>query len=319
MINSQNTEDYLRAIKANFQTTDQLVVIVTPGPVENKSRYDAIKQLCCIQLALPSQFIRAVTLKREKFLSICPNIVVQITCKLGGYPWAVSLTLSGAMYIGIDIYHKKQIRKESVVAFVATLNSTATRWYSKCLIKADFTDLADPGHLFQSMTDSLHRYRLVNNCLPKCVMIYRDDVGTSKQNLCNVEFNPLMSAIQRVYNPDPSGTTMPHITFLTVAKRIGTKLFSVTRDRYSNDIRVDNAQSGTILELGSKIDQFYLVSQKITKSTAVPVRLNVMKNTSDLVSIEMIQAISYKLCYLYYNTAMVARQPAPGMVRKKRS
>lgn len=317
MIDNSNVNTYLHAIKQNYQPEDQFVVIMTPDSFEVKSRYDAIKQLCTVQLGIASQFIRISTMNSQKFQSICPNIIVQITCKLGGYPWAVSMPMNGAMFIGVDIYHKTQIRKESVLAFVASLNNTASQWYSRCFIKKDTSDMANGNHLYEATAQALIKYHYKNGTLPKYILIYRDDVGTSPENLCNVEFNPMMGAIQHVYNKTSNNITIPHVTFMTVAKRITTKIFKKDSSRCDSEISIDNASSGTILDIDDgNISRFFLVSQKMVKSTACPVRISVLRNTTDEVTIEMLQLVSYKLTYLYYNTAMISRQPAPGMVKK---
>ena len=161
---------------------------------------------------------------------------------------------------------------------------------------------------------------------------------------------------------DENGNVMPYVVFMTVAKRISVKLFvdeeedevldpatllsnneipSVTPlidwgEENDPDVvgkpRVKNPPSGTILTQNTeRFDQFYLVSQKTTKTCACPIRIRVLRNSAshrnglraasqasedqpDLLTSHYLQSLSYKLCYLYFNTASICRQPAPGMV-----
>ena len=100
--------------------------------------------------------------------------------------------------------------------------------------------------------------------------------------------------------------------------------------------QVKNPPSGTVLTMNAeRFDQFYLVSQKSTVTAACPIRVRVLRNSGskrngtlaatglsaeetaeeDLISLATLQSVSYKLCYLYYNSTSICRQPAPGMVR----
>lgn len=102
--------------------------------------------------------------------------------------------------------------------------------------------------------------------------------------------------------------------------------------------QVKNPPSGTVLTMNAeRFDQFYLVSQKSTITAACPIRVRVLRNSGskrngtlaaglfaeataaeeeDLLSLATLQSVSYKLCYLYYNSTSICRQPAPGMVRR---
>lgn len=312
---------YVLAVKNNYETEDQLVVLITPEPYEVKARYDEIKRLCTVQLGIASQFVRACTMLRNNFHTICPNILVQITCKLGGYPWGVAMPMANVMYIGIDIYHKKQVRKTSVFGFVASLNSIATRWYSKTFFKSSTLDLAEPRDVVEAMTEALKRYRSMNGFLPQYIIIFRDDVGLPIPMLISTEFDPIMFAIDQVYeNPELSDFIFckPHVSFLTVAKRISTKLYLMTCEHDGQSVVVENVPTGTIMPLNNiNYEQFFLVSQKVAKACCSPVRVRILKNTTDELSGSQLQLISYKLCYLFYNTASVIRQPAPGQYAHK--
>ena len=55
------------------------------------------------------------------------KVAVQMSCKLGGQPWAVDIPLKKVMVVGYDTYHDTVDKKKSVGALVATLNDSFTR------------------------------------------------------------------------------------------------------------------------------------------------------------------------------------------------
>src|SRR5690606_29489022 len=56
---TSNTDDFVTAIKNNFDNEDKIIVVITPGNIEIKERYDAIKKFCTVQLGIPTQIIRS--------------------------------------------------------------------------------------------------------------------------------------------------------------------------------------------------------------------------------------------------------------------
>ncbi|KAH9397441.1 Piwi-like protein 2 [Tyrophagus putrescentiae] len=330
----------------------------------------------------------------RKLETITPAILVQMVCKLGGAPWGVrmpglgvSLNSSSSphplhlvMYVGIDIYHRKSLKRRSVIGFVASTNSQATGWYSRAYVKVeDTSDLCEGDFLAEATRLALLRYRFFNRRLPTSVVIYRDDVGVPLEKLLRVEYEAMEAAIRGVYSSEEvnrESAPLPVIVFMTVAKRISTKLFvrdededrfcpplsPATIDRISGSEssqpsrmdpqsrddnpammmipQVKNPPSGTVLTMNAeRFDQFYLVSQKSTVTAACPIRVRVLRNSGskrngtlaatglsaeetaaeeeDLLSLATLQSVSYKLCYLYYNSTSICRQPAPGMYAHK--
>ena len=216
-----SADDFLLAIKACYSPEDRILVVVTPGSVEVKGRYDRIKQLCSLQLGLATQFVRGATLGagNRKLETITPAILVQMVCKLGGAPWGVRMPGLGVslnssfsssphplhlvMYIGIDIYHRKSLKRRSVIGFVASTNSQATGWYSRAYVKVeDTSDLCEGDFLAEATSSALLRYRFFNRRLPTSVVIYRDDVGVPLEKLLRVEYEAMEAAIRGVYSSE---------------------------------------------------------------------------------------------------------------------
>ena len=113
-------------------------------PTPRDDRYSAVKTLCCAQAALPSQMINFKTISNPgKLRSVAQKIAMQVNCKLGGELWAVHIPMKTMMVCGVDVYHDPTRRGMSVVGFVASVNSTITRWYSRCKYQAPGQEVID--------------------------------------------------------------------------------------------------------------------------------------------------------------------------------
>ena len=66
---TDNTQCYLRAVRENLTPNIQIVVAIFP--TSRDDRYNAFKQLCCVEAPVPSQVSFAVAL--------CTNVHVLIT------------------------------------------------------------------------------------------------------------------------------------------------------------------------------------------------------------------------------------------------
>lgn len=116
--------------------------------------------------------INARTLSNEaKNRSIVAKIALQMNCKMGGTLWAIKIPLKNVMICGIDTYHDANKKENSVSAFVASLNATYTRWYSRAVIQKSKEELMNG--LVISLVTGLEAYRQMNNTLPEKIIMYR--------------------------------------------------------------------------------------------------------------------------------------------------
>lgn len=65
------------------------------------------------------------------------------------------------MVIGVDIYHDAAGKKQSICGFVASMNRTCTRWYSKCMLQPVGQELVDLLKI--CFTSALQKYHQVSN------------------------------------------------------------------------------------------------------------------------------------------------------------
>ena len=102
------------------------------------------------------------------------------------------------MVVGIDTYHDSSTRGRSVGGFIASTNSTLTKYHTQCLFQDSGQELADK--LKECMTGllsmcwlimmcmyscavALRKYNELNNGLPDRIIVYRDGVGDGQVSL----------------------------------------------------------------------------------------------------------------------------------------
>lgn len=275
--------------------------MVIISPTLRQDLYKAIKKVCCVEQPIASQVILAKTLSNPKRVrSIVQKIALQINCKLGGSLWTLKIPVSNWMIIGIDTFHNKG-SKFSIYGFTATLNDTFTRYYSTAV--QQLQELGDSVTV--CLTKSLIKYREINGCFPKQIIVFRDGVGDGQlQSVKNYELEQLNQCLKNM-------EIVAEVAFVVVQKRINTRIFGTTNG--TNGAFV-NPQPGTIVDTTVTklyMSDFYLVSQHSNQGTVSPTHYIVLHNTNTNLTADKIQQLSYKLCHLYYNWCGSISVPAP--------
>ncbi|XP_033157576.1 protein argonaute-3 isoform X2 [Drosophila mauritiana] len=225
-----------------------------------------------------------------------------MNCKLGGSLWTVKIPFKNVMICGIDSYHDPSNRGNSVAAFVASVNSSYSQWYSKAVVQTKREEIVNG--LSASFEIALNIYRKRNGKLPTNVIIYRDGIGDGQLNTC---LNYEIPQFEMV-----CGNHIK-ISYIVVQKRINTRIFS------DSGIHLENPLPGTVVDqhiTKSNMYDFFLVSQMVRQGTVTPTHYVVLRDDCNY-GPDIIQKLSYKLCFLYYNWAGTIRIPACCMYAHK--
>jgi len=203
--------------------------------------------------------------------------------------------------VGIDTYHDSAKKGRSVGGFVASLNGSFTRYYSKTIFQSSMQELIDG--LKTCMTAALRKWHQVNNGLPERIMVYRDGVGDGQLSaVFEHECSQILDAAMQIGN-----NYSPKLTVIVVKKRINTRFFSPAGQNLANP------GPGTVIDTSVTRPEwydFFVVSQSVRQGTVTPTHYNVVYDTSGLRP-DHIQRLTYKLCHLYYNWPGTIRVPAP--------
>lgn len=111
--------------------------------------------------------------------SIVNKILIQINAKIGGIPWAVDnlpLMDKPTMICGMDVFHSTSLGKKSVLALTASMNVTATKYWSTSVIQVE-TGQEASHDLCTGMLKALEAFKKQNGKFPERVVFYRDGVG----------------------------------------------------------------------------------------------------------------------------------------------
>ncbi|XP_016898276.1 piwi-like protein 2 isoform X3 [Cynoglossus semilaevis] len=300
-LRDDRTDCYIRSIhcQLNNEPNMQLVVCIIAG--NRDDLYSAIKRLCCVKSPIPSQAINIRTISQPlKLKSIAQNILLQMNSKLGGELWTVNVPLKHLMVVGVDVHHDAVRSHQSVMGFVASVNSSFTRWYSRVTFQTPSEELIRGFRV--SFLAALQKYHEVNHTLPEKIVVYRD--GVSQGQLKMVEQYEIPQLLT-CFNIFPSYA--PKLVFIVVQKRINTMLYSWVENNFVAP------PPGTILDhtLTEKdwVD-FYLVAHHVHQGCGLPTHYVCLYNTANLTP-DHLQRLTYKMCHLYWNCPSIIRVPAP--------
>jgi aubergine-like protein len=93
-LDNDRTSSYVEACKA-VPPTNQITVFLLPN--NNKERYDAVKKIFCIDHPMASQaVVRKTVDNKQRLMSVCTKIGIQMASKLGAEPWALDIPVSSS-------------------------------------------------------------------------------------------------------------------------------------------------------------------------------------------------------------------------------
>ncbi|KAF7199718.1 piwi-like protein 2 isoform X1 [Nothobranchius furzeri] len=300
-LRDDRTDTYVKTIHGllNSEPNLQLVVCIMVG--NRDDLYSAIKKLCCVNSPIPSQAINVRTIsQQQKLRSVAQKILLQVNSKLGGELWTVSVPLKNLMVIGVDVHHDTSKKHQSVMGYVASLNSSLTRWYSRVTFQAPTEELIIG--LRVCLLASLQKYYEVNHSLPDKIVVYRDGVSDGQLNMVEqYEIPQLLQCFSTFPNYEPK------LAFIVVQKRISTTLYSWTANSFGIP------PPGTVLDhtltQRNWVD-FYLMAHHIRQGCGLPTRYISLYNTANLTP-DHLQRLTFKMCHLYWNWSGTIRVPAP--------
>ena len=90
------------------------------------------------------------------------------------------------MICGIDTYHDSAKKHGSVCAFIATCNSSYTKYFSRATLQETHQELS--SNLSITVKSACEHYKRVNGVFPEKIIIYRDGVSDGQLALVNCLF-----------------------------------------------------------------------------------------------------------------------------------
>nr|XP_055151599.1 piwi-like protein 2 isoform X1 [Symphalangus syndactylus]XP_055151600.1 piwi-like protein 2 isoform X1 [Symphalangus syndactylus]XP_055151601.1 piwi-like protein 2 isoform X1 [Symphalangus syndactylus] len=294
-------ETYVRTIQSTLGAEGKIQMVVCIIMGTRDDLYGAIKKLCCVQSPVPSQVINVRTIGQPTRLrSVAQKILLQINCKLGGELWGVDIPLKQLMVIGMDVYHDPSRGMRSVVGFVASINLTLTKWYSRVVFQMPHQEIVDSLKL--CLVGSLKKFYEVNHCLPEKIVVYRDGVSDGQlKTVANYEIPQLQKCFEAFENYQPK------MVVFVVQKKISTNLYLAAPQNFVTPT------PGTVVDhtiTSCEWVDFYLLAHHVRQGCGIPTHYVCVLNTANL-SPDHMQRLTFKLCHMYWNWPGTIRVPAP--------
>ena len=93
------------------------------------------------------------------------------------------------MICGMDVFHSTSLGKKSVLAITASINQSATKYWSTCVIQNELGQEASHS-LNQGMTKAVEAFKKANGAAPARIIFYRDGVGEGQvAGICKPEID----------------------------------------------------------------------------------------------------------------------------------
>jgi aubergine-like protein len=303
----------------------QAVILLLPGRKKAAPFYDECKNFLLTRCPIPSQVVLIPTITAGKNLrSIINKVLIQICAKVGGTPWSVTdfpFVDVPTMVVGIDVFHKTAMKKDSLLAFCGTVNKHLSRYWSTIDIHAPGEEIGKG--MQNAVRKCLLAFRETNaGRYPARIVVFRDGVSDSqRKTLEEIEVKAFLRAFDELVASHEL-KEKPEMIFVCVNKRMTAKFFS--GDNLHKD-GLSNPDQGTVVseEITTGKD-FYLISQKTNQGSATPTHYFILsyytnedgkyvekteKIPEDIM--QKIQVFTYKLCYMYYNWSGSIKVPAP--------
>ncbi|XP_078812582.1 piwi-like protein 2 isoform X1 [Oryzias latipes] len=300
-LRDDRTETYVKSIHSQLTSEPHLQLVVCVIEGNRDDLYSAIKKLCCLKCPVPSQVINVRTIsQQQKLRGIAQKILLQLNSKLGGELWTVGIPLKSLMVVGVDVHHDTSKKHQSVMGFVASVNSSLTHWYSRVTFQTPTEELISGFRA--CFLSTLQKYYELNHDLPQKIVVYRDGVSDGQLKMVELyEIPQLIKCFETFPNYEPK------LVFIVVQKRINTILYSSSANGFSS------VPAGTVLDhtLTNKdwVD-FYLTAHDIRQGVGLPTHYVTLYNTANLTP-DHLQRLTFKMCHLYWNWPGTIRVPAP--------
>lgn len=294
---------FVQAVKSVASDATAVLIIL---PRQDKEKYDAVKKFCTVERGLISQVVTAkLMMDDRKARGAATKIGIQIAAKVGGEPWRIHIPMGATMICGYDTYHDTSNRGRSFGAFVASMNETYTRWWSK----ADTHDKVDElsSHLSENVKLAMEQFKRANNDqYPRRIIIYRDGVSDGQLNhVFNIEVKQIKEAIKSPGNE-------ARLAFVVVNKQVGARFYMKLGQKQGEDFFVNPSPGCVVDDWVTRQERFdfYLVSQFTRNGTVTPTYYNIIHEDSGLDASKH-QLLAYKLCHSYFNWSGTVRVPSP--------
>lgn len=314
------------------QNSTQLVLMLIPNK-DSPKVYQRFKRKMIADLPCISQVVKSETIrKRQSIAAVLSKVVLQINAKFSGPLWNItiskdleqdiiqeSLKTTPFSIVGLDVYRNNM--GERTLAMTATIDKSYSQYFSMSatLDKEEWQSslLHEIQNLFRHALLCFAGANGANHgILPDKIVVYRASVSSEDMDLVSAEIQAMQEVLDvlvvKIFGRKPEDR--PKITFIAIARRGNMRIFA------HDEKGAKNPETGTVVDdpvlCASGIPSFYLISQAISKGSAIPSFYSVLLNENNF-NMDVIQNLTYRLCLMFFNSASAVRVPAPVLYATK--
>ncbi|KAN0023822.1 hypothetical protein ACTFIV_008209 [Dictyostelium citrinum] len=275
-------------------------------PQNQPNVYQEIKRKSLVELKVLTQCIFPRTFYKGR--SVTNKLKQQVIAKLGFAPWGINQPIFNGviprktMTIGIDVGHNSDMKGNSVVGFVATIDDNFHNYFSSSFFqKRPGKEIIDS--LEEATKEAMLRYYSFNSCLPELVIVYSDGVGDGMLDIVKMTE---IAAMKKGFAGTPSSWGLkPKLMYVIVKKNTNARFFT-------DGQTIGDPPPGTLVD--SKITHlgwydFFLVSQVSFNGSVNPTHYHVLLDEQKMPS-DFFQLFTFQMCHLYFNFEKSIRVPA---------
>jgi len=322
---SNQLEDMTLLLQQKLTPTTQLVLLLAPRK-DSRRVYRLFKQATVSHESkhpCVTQVVRSETLrKRHAIAAVLSRIVLQINAKFCGPLWHVDLesplthplfTLP-TMVIGMDEYRSPG--GDRYLGFVASLDTNSTEYYSNAWPLTGDPRRSASEKIQEGLKEAILRFVERNDGIaPEHFVVYRASVQPEEWAAVQAtEIEAMELVLHELRSRKASGSH--HLTFIAITRRTSMRFFVVGQDKST----AKNPDPGTVIDSPavnrSDILNFYLINHAVGKGCAIPTQYSVLHDSAHLPA-DVLQNLTYRLSFLYFNHTGSVRMPAPAQYAKK--
>ncbi|KAK5640056.1 hypothetical protein RI129_010867 [Pyrocoelia pectoralis] len=284
-IKGDTKADYVNVLSA-IETKEVQLIVVLVNESLNKPK-NLIKRMCFVKYPIPCHIIRAKNVQYDEIY----DETLRINAKLGASLWSVSLPRF-KMICGIDTYVGFDRKTPPACSLVANLGDDTVQWYSKvAFCEGD----SFRRYIKEWFVDIVQKYKELNGYPPTEVIVYHTNNGLPTQEI---------DTIYKELRLDPIA--------LTIILVSGTKI----KIFENKEIVLPGSIFNNVIN--TNFLNFALMSSATCGSVPATLHYTILKHNGNT-SLDVLQQLTYKLCYIYYKKMEVSEMPAPCIYARKLS
>jgi len=227
------------------------------------------------------------------------------------------LLREGTLLLGADVRHEEGAA--SLAGMVGACKPPFTRYHSTCRAqmpkeakegerqRQTKEHIDDIGGMVRDLLWYYEKEVPASQGKPRRVVMIRDGVSEGQFGKHAEEIASLVDAL-----PELESGVKPEVAWIVVQKRHQTRIFPDKKNG-AEALSNGNVKPGIVADAGiahPKYENWYAVSHKAIKGTAVPAHYFLLKNTTSFVKDDFVELV-HQLCHMYPRAPCAVSYPTP--------